>query len=481
MTVLDDIDRSIVDRFVELLSSMSFDDPDVRPWYGPKSIAFTGSADGGSVVVKCDGRVVSWDLASTDRAPRWTQPVPNQAYTTSLLVSPDGSRVVAPTGNSLQLLDGATGELIRESPGVAINVAFSPDGTVLAAVSWPGDVTLFDADDLTVIKTLEPNGGAANDGGLPDQGSPALALSPDNGYLAVWHWGSGVEVWNVESGESIVVQTFSTEGGSGFHRALGTQWSLGDDTLTETACRIVGRDLTEDEWTKCSQLGPDPASTSTTGSKRPRRTTIPSNLRSRTTGETTTGFPATSPALGPAREPGAPRCRETPGTSVGLGRFELPTSCPPDKRANQAAPQPVCMWSGNSIEPRRSSSQVEPSLMLLCQGGCEVLNEEAVEAAETLVSGLRDDSVCEFDDGTDVPVATMRRLACDAHILPVVLGGDGVVLDVGRSRRLATDDQRRALRAMYRTCGIGTCDVSFDRCEIHHVDEWDAHQGDTDL
>ncbi len=100
---------------------------------------------------------------------------------------------------------------------------------------------------------------------------------------------------------------------------------------------------------------------------------------------------------------------------------------------------------------------------------------------ETLVSGLRDDSVCEFGDGTDIPVAAMRRLACDAHILPVVLGGDGVVLDVGRSRRLATDDQRRALRAMYRRCGVGTCDVPFDRCEIHHVDEWDAHRGDTDL
>jgi Domain of unknown function (DUF222) len=100
---------------------------------------------------------------------------------------------------------------------------------------------------------------------------------------------------------------------------------------------------------------------------------------------------------------------------------------------------------------------------------------------ETLVSGLRDHSVCELDDGTDIPVATMRRLACDAHILPVVLGGDGIVLDVGRSRRLATEDQRKALRAMYRTCGIGTCDVPFDRCEIHHVDEWGADNGATDL
>jgi hypothetical protein len=100
---------------------------------------------------------------------------------------------------------------------------------------------------------------------------------------------------------------------------------------------------------------------------------------------------------------------------------------------------------------------------------------------DTITNGLRADSVCELDDGTLLPVDTIRRLACDAHIIPVVLGGDSMPLDVGRSRRLATDDQRRALRAMYRTCGIGECDVPFDECEIHHVDEWDAHHGETNL
>jgi hypothetical protein len=34
---------------------------------------------------------------------------------------------------------------------------------------------------------------------------------------------------------------------------------------------------------------------------------------------------------------------------------------------------------------------------------------------------------------------------------------------------------------MYRTCGVGDCDVPFDRCEIHHLDEWDAHHGETNL
>jgi hypothetical protein len=99
----------------------------------------------------------------------------------------------------------------------------------------------------------------------------------------------------------------------------------------------------------------------------------------------------------------------------------------------------------------------------------------------TMTDGLRAESTCELDDGTPLPVETIRRLACDAHIIPVVLDGESMPLDVGRSRRLATDDQRRALRAMYRTCGIGECDVPFDECEIHHVDEWDAHDGETNL
>ena len=64
----------------------------------------------------------------------------------------------------------------------------------------------------------------------------------------------------------------------------------------------------------------------------------------------------------------------------------------------------------------------------------------------TLRDGLHDNSVCETYDGQPLPPATVRRLACEADIIPVVLGGDGRVVDVGRARRLATADQRRALR-----------------------------------
>jgi Domain of unknown function (DUF222)/HNH endonuclease len=88
--------------------------------------------------------------------------------------------------------------------------------------------------------------------------------------------------------------------------------------------------------------------------------------------------------------------------------------------------------------------------------------------------------MCELDDGTPLPPATVRRLCCDADLVPVVLGGDGVVLDVGRARRLATCDQRRALAAMYSRCGLPGCHVGFQHCRIHHVTDW-TNGGATDV
>ena len=100
---------------------------------------------------------------------------------------------------------------------------------------------------------------------------------------------------------------------------------------------------------------------------------------------------------------------------------------------------------------------------------------------ESLLRGLHDKGICEYSDGTALPIETARRLACDAGILPIVLGGDGMALDVGHESRLATPSQRAALRAMYRGCAIDGCDRHFDDCEIHHLLEWVEQNGPTDL
>ena len=99
---------------------------------------------------------------------------------------------------------------------------------------------------------------------------------------------------------------------------------------------------------------------------------------------------------------------------------------------------------------------------------------------DKLVSELHVNGLSEYSDGSPLPAMTARRYACQANIIPVVLGGKGVPLDVGRASRLATPAQRAALRAMYRTCAINGCDKHFDRCDIHHIKEWEA-LGPTDL
>jgi hypothetical protein len=99
---------------------------------------------------------------------------------------------------------------------------------------------------------------------------------------------------------------------------------------------------------------------------------------------------------------------------------------------------------------------------------------------DTLRSGLHDSGVCETGDGQPIPPDTVRRLCCDASIVPVVLNGTGETLDLGREQRLASRAQRRALRAMYRSCAHPGCTVRFADCEIHHVIDWD-HHGPTNL
>ena len=74
----------------------------------------------------------------------------------------------------------------------------------------------------------------------------------------------------------------------------------------------------------------------------------------------------------------------------------------------------------------------------------------------------------------------VRRLACNAHILPAVLGGKSEVLDLGRALRLFSAAQRKALRLRDRRCRTEGCTVPATWCEAHHLRLW-AAGGPTDL
>lgn len=84
--------------------------------------------------------------------------------------------------------------------------------------------------------------------------------------------------------------------------------------------------------------------------------------------------------------------------------------------------------------------------------------------------------------GLDEPISarTARRLAADAEIIPVVLGTNSELLDVGRARRLFTEPQRRALALRDGGCIWPGCDAPPGWCEVAHIVPW-SHGGPTDL
>jgi hypothetical protein len=77
-----------------------------------------------------------------------------------------------------------------------------------------------------------------------------------------------------------------------------------------------------------------------------------------------------------------------------------------------------------------------------------------------------------LDTGEALSAAQVRRLACDAQVIPAVLGGDGQVLDVGRSRRLFTGAIRRALVLRDGGCAYPACDRPARWCQGHHIVSW---------
>lgn len=76
------------------------------------------------------------------------------------------------------------------------------------------------------------------------------------------------------------------------------------------------------------------------------------------------------------------------------------------------------------------------------------------------------------ESGEPVDPLELRRLACDADVLPAVLGGDSTVLDLGRDQRLVTTELRQALVIRDGGCVFPGCDRPPGDCEAHHVVPW---------
>ncbi len=90
------------------------------------------------------------------------------------------------------------------------------------------------------------------------------------------------------------------------------------------------------------------------------------------------------------------------------------------------------------------------------------------------------DAMGVTDAGIELPSEVVRGLACDAEIIPIILGGPGGSPDIGRLRRTVSPRLRRMLIASDRHCQWPGCDQPPSRCDAHHVIHW-ADGGPTNL
>ncbi len=79
-----------------------------------------------------------------------------------------------------------------------------------------------------------------------------------------------------------------------------------------------------------------------------------------------------------------------------------------------------------------------------------------------------------LDDGTQISPTLARMLACDAGVIPAVLGGHGQPIDVGREQRLFKGAPRTAIEIRDGGCTWPGCTRPAGWCQVHHLSPWSA-------
>lgn len=142
---------------------------------------------------------------------------------------------------------------------------------------------------------------------------------------------------------------------------------------------------------------------------------------------------------------------------------------------------------GPAIEDDRTVPQLQAdALAVICRHALDCDTADIPTGGATVVVRV---TLADLDSGdghglidgvaAPVSIATVRRMAADARIIPCVLGGDSEILDFGRARRLFSNGQKLAF--VERDGGCVGCGLPPGMTQVHHIRWWTRDAGPTDL
>lgn len=141
-----------------------------------------------------------------------------------------------------------------------------------------------------------------------------------------------------------------------------------------------------------------------------------------------------------------------------------------------AAPAPATV---GTPDVREVGLRYADALVQVCQvasaQGPEVRGEPSTVLVTIGLETLENRVGCApgyLDTGYPISVSTARKQACDANVIPILLGTAGQPLDVGRATRSIPPAIRRALIARDQGCAFPGCDRPPSWCEAHHRIHW---------